>query len=143
LIDDVHAETVRLVNFAKSLKHPWQAVHVAINPEKAEQVKKKWLQRIGEGDLVIIPSPYRLLAEPIQDYIEQVQAENPGCYVHIIMGHLAMDTFWGQALHQNTALIFNVALSRMERVVVTTVPYQIHHEGQPLPQDYEKQAVSS
>jgi len=145
LIDDVHAETVRLVNFAKSLGHPWQAVHVAINPEKAQQVKKKWLQRIGEGDLVIIESPYRLLAEPIQDYIEQVQTKYPGCYVHIIMGHLAMDTFWGQALHQNTALIFNVALSRMERVVVTTVPYQIHHNGEPLPKDYEKdeQAVST
>src|SRR5690349_11744425 len=27
LIDDVHAETVRLVNFAKSLQHPWQAIH--------------------------------------------------------------------------------------------------------------------
>jgi hypothetical protein len=144
LIDDVHAETVRLVNFAKSLQHPWQAVHIAINPEKAEQVKKKWLQRIGEGDLVIIESPYRTLAEPIQDYIEQVQTANPGCYVHIIMGHLAMDTFWGQALHQNTALIFNLALSRMERVVVTTVPYQIHHNGEPLPHDYEEgQAISS
>lgn len=145
LIDDVHAETVRLVNFAKSLQHPWQAVHVAINPEKAQQVKKKWLQRIGEGDLVIIESPYRLLAEPIQDYIEQVQTKYPGCYVHIIMGHLAMDTFWGQALHQNTALIFNVALSRMDRVVVTTVPYQIHHDGEPLPKDYQKdeQAVST
>ncbi len=144
LIDDVHAETVRLVNFAKSLQHPWKAVHVAINPDKAEQVKKKWLQRIGEGDLVVIESPYRLLAEPIQDYIEQVQTENPGCYVHIIMGHLAMDNYWAQALHQNTALIFNVALSHMERVVVTTVPYQIHHNGEPLPHDSEvEQAVST
>jgi amino acid transporter len=130
LIDDVHAETVRLVNFAKSLQHPWKAVHVAINPDKAEAVKRKWLQRIGEGDLVILQSPYRLLAEPIHDYIEQVQAQNPGSYVHIIMGHLAMDTFWGQALHQNTALIFNLALSHMERVVVTNVPYQIHHDGE-------------
>ncbi|MEP6986320.1 MAG: APC family permease, partial [Chloroflexota bacterium] len=137
LIDDVHAETVRLVNFAKSLQHPWQAIHVAINPEKAEKIKKKWLQRIGEGDLVIIESPYRTLGEPIRDYIEQVQEANPGSYVHIIMGHLAMDTFWAQALHQNTALIFNVALSHMERVVVTTVPYQIHHNGDPLPQDVE------
>jgi hypothetical protein len=141
LIDDVHAETVRLVNFAKSLQHPWQAIHVAINPEKAEKIKKKWLQRIGEGDLVIIESPYRTLGEPIRDYIEQVQEANPGSYVHIIMGHLAMDTFWAQALHQNTALIFNVALSHMERVVVTTVPYQIHHNGEPLPQETETDEV--
>ncbi|MCA0457339.1 MAG: APC family permease [Chloroflexi bacterium] len=129
LIDDVHAETVRLVNFAKSLQHPWKAVHVAISPDKARLVEEKWAKRIGEGELVVISSPYRLLAEPIQDYVEHIQAENPGCYVHIIMGHLAMDSYWGQLLHQNTALIFNLALSHMDRVVVTTVPYQIHHGG--------------
>jgi amino acid transporter len=128
LVDDVHAETARLVNFAKSLRHPWKAVHIAVNPEKADVVRKKWEERIGEGELVVIPSPYRLLAEPIQDYIEELQAEKPGSFVHIIMGHLAMDTFWEQALHQNTAVIFNLALSRMDNVVVTTVPYQIHHK---------------
>jgi amino acid transporter len=127
LVDDVHVETVRLVNFAKSLKHPWRAVHVGVNPEKAELVKAKWQKRIGEGDLVIIPSPFRLLAEPIEEYIEGIQTENPGCFVHVIMGHLAMDTFWEQTLHQNTAVIFNLVLSRLDHVVVTTVPYQIHH----------------
>ena len=43
------------------------------------------------------------------------------------MGHLVMDTFWEQALHQNSALLFTLALSRLERVAVTNVPYQIHH----------------
>jgi amino acid transporter len=128
LVDDVHAETARLVNFAKSLRHPWKAVHVGVNPEKAELVRKKWAERIGEGELVILPSPYRLLAEPIQDYIEELQSQKPGSFVHIIMGHLAMDSFWEQALHQNTAFIFNLALARMDHVVVTTVPYQIHHQ---------------
>ncbi len=55
-----------------------------------------------------------------------MQAETPGCFVHVIMGHLVMDSFWEQALHQNSAFIFNLSLSRMERVVVTSVPYQIH-----------------
>jgi len=48
------------------------------------------------------------------------------------MGHLSMDSFWEQALHQNSAFIFNLALSRMEHVVVTMVPYQIntpHNDG--------------
>jgi amino acid transporter len=128
LIDDVHAETVRLVNFAKSLKHPWKAVHVGINPEKAMVVQQKWQKRIGEGELVVIPSPFRNLAEPIQEYIEGVQQDQPGCFVHVIMGHLAMETFWEQALHQNSAFIFNLSLARMENVVVTTVPYQIRHK---------------
>ncbi len=129
LVDDVHAETVRLVNFAKSLDHPWHAVHIAVNPNKVDLIREKWHKRIGEGELVIIPSPYRLLAEPLRQYIEELQARTPGSFVHVIMGHLAMDTFWEQALHQNSAVIFNLALSRMERVVVTSVPYQIHRNG--------------
>jgi hypothetical protein len=56
------------------------------------------------------------------------------------MGHLAMDTFWEQALHQNTAVVFNLALSRMQRVVVTSVPYQIRRNGHKQPQTEEAAA---
>lgn len=127
LVDDVHAETVRLVNFAKSLGTPWHAVHVALNPDRAKTVQQKWQERIGEGKLVILPSPYRLLSEPIRQYIESIQEQQPAGFVHVIMGHLAMDTYWEQVLHQNTAVVFNLVLSRMDNVVMTSVPYQIHH----------------
>jgi hypothetical protein len=131
LVDNVHAETVRMVNFAKSLGHPWHAVHIGVNPDRIEEVKVKWQKRIGEGKLVIIPSPVRLLADPLREYIEELQVrQNPPGFVHVIMGHLAMDTYWEQALHQNSAVMFNLALSRMDRVVVTSVPYQIHRNGE-------------
>ena len=118
-----------MVNFAKSLGHDWEAVHVGVNPEKAELVKQKWHERIGEGQIVVLESPYRMLSEPIQDYIRDIQTRIPGCFVHVIMGHLVMDTFWEQILHQNSALIFNLALSHMEQVVVTNVPFQIQRNG--------------
>ncbi len=127
LVDDVHAETVQMVNFAKSLGHRWRAVHVAINPDKTPVLQEKWQKRIGEGELVIIPSPYRQLAEPLTEYILSLQEENPGCFIHVILGHLVMDTFWEQTLHQNTALLMSLSLSHLDRVVVTSVPYQIHH----------------
>jgi amino acid transporter len=125
LVDDVHAETARMVNFAKSLGHPWRAVHIGINPDRTANVIKKWESRIGEGDLVILESPYRTLAEPLRAYIDQLQQEKPGSFIHVIMGQLVMDTYWEQALHQNSAFLLNLALSRYERVVVTQVPYQI------------------
>ncbi|MCS6836980.1 MAG: APC family permease [Anaerolineae bacterium] len=132
LVDDVHAETIRLVNFARSLNAPWHAMHVAVKPEKVAVVRDKWQKYIGEGDLVIVESPYRLLAEPIREHILKLQAETPGCFVHVIMGHLVMDSFWEQALHQNTALIFQLVLDNIERVAITSVPFQIHrkHHGQ-------------
>jgi amino acid transporter len=132
LVDDVHAETLRTVNFARSLGHPWKALLVEVNPEKAERVRKKWETYVDGGDeLVIIPSPYRQLATPIREYIEGLLEENPNCFIHVIMGHLAMESFWEQTLHQNSAYIFNVALAGLPRVAVTQVPYQIRWGSQP------------
>ncbi len=126
LVDDVHAETVRMVNFAKSMGHPWVAVHIALNPEKSQVVEQKWAKRIGEGKVVIIPSPYRLLAEPLKDYLDNLREQEPDGFIHLIMGQLVMDTYWEQALHSNSTLLLNVAISDMERVAITSVPYQIH-----------------
>ncbi len=134
LIDDIHAETVRMINFAKSLKGDWKALHIGTNPDKEAKVRRKWEKRFGaEGELVVVPSPFRLLAEPLEDYINELRAAQPNTFVHIVIGHLVMDTFWEQALHQNSAFLFNLTLSRIDGVVVTTVPYQIHHltDGQP------------
>ncbi|NPV66636.1 MAG: APC family permease [Anaerolineae bacterium] len=125
LIDDVHNETTRLVNFAKSLGHPWTALHVSVNPEKTRIVRKKWEERIGEGELVVLDSPYRLLSDPIAQYVQQIRQKDPEGFIHVVMGHLAMPNFWEQALHQNSALIFNLTLSQMENVAVTIIPFQI------------------
>jgi amino acid transporter len=128
LVDGVHAGTVRLVNFARSLGNPWRAVHIAANPEREERTRERWKEFIGEPELTIIPSPYRHLAAPLREYIEGLLDENPESFVHIIMGHLVMDSFWEQALHQNSALVFNVALGGLNRVAFTQIPYQIRND---------------
>ncbi|MDX2161274.1 MAG: APC family permease [bacterium] len=144
LIDDVHAETVRMVNFAKSLRHQWRAIHIGMTPEKTERVRQKWMKRFGnEGEFVVVPSPFRLLAEPLEEYIQSLRDETPGCFIHIVIGHLVMDTYWEQALHQNSAFLFNISLSRIEGVVVTTVPYQIHHLKDGLPHDDDAEHTPS
>ena len=129
LIDSVHMGTLQMVNFAKSLGNPWHAVHVGVNPAKAEAAEEKWERYIGEGDLVIIPSPYRNLVTPIRAYVSHLLQDNPDAIVHIVMGHLSMDSLLTQVLHQNSSLILNMGLTGLERVVVTIVPLQVHHNG--------------
>ena len=45
------------------------------------------------------------------------------------MGHLAMETYWEQAMHQNSALIFNLSLSRFDNVAVTVIPFRINRQN--------------
>lgn len=131
LIDDVHAGTLRLVEYAKSLGAPWRAIHIALDEQRVETVKQKWRDRIAEPEeqLLVIESPFRQLVEPIRTYVTNERDTDPDGYVNVIMGHLVMDTAWEQMLHQNSAYIFSLALQNIDRVVVTTVPYQLHHEN--------------
>ena len=126
LVDDVHAGTVRVVNFARSMGHPWRAIHIAVRPDRVQRTQERWSKLIGEGELITIPSPYRHLAALLRDYVETLLEENPDSFVHIVMGHLAMDSFWEQVLHQNSSMLFNVALTGLDRVAVTQIPYHIH-----------------
>jgi hypothetical protein len=131
LVDDVHAGTLRLVNYAEALGVPWKAIHVEIDPQRSAIVRKKWQERIvdvlGNRELTILESPYRQLISPIRHYVEEELARHPNSFINIIMGHLVMETPWEQALHKNSALIFNLALQGLERVAVINVPYQIHN----------------
>jgi amino acid transporter len=144
LVDDVHIGTVRTVDFAKSLGRPWTAVHVDYNDRKTAVVKAKWNDRIGEGELIVLPSPYRRLTEPISQYVDSLLGESPDMFVHVIMGQLVMDTPVAKALHSNNALGIMQELQQHERVIVTDVPYQLHTEdvdhapANPVNSDYEK-----
>jgi hypothetical protein len=124
----VHRGTVRVVDFAKSLGREWTPVHVDYDDRKTELVQQKWRERVGEGELTIIPSPYRRLVEPIRDYVKAELEKNPDMFVHVIMGQLVMDTPWAKALHSNNSLGIMEELQAMDRVIVTDVPYQLHGE---------------
>ena len=129
LVDNVHMGTRQMVRFAKSMGNPWHAVHIGVNHEKSSTAQARWDKYIGEGELVIIDSPYRHLVAPIREYIIGLLKDNPDAIIHIVMGHLAMDSLMTQALHQNSSLILNMGLTGLERVVVTIVPLQVRQNG--------------
>jgi amino acid transporter len=130
MVDDVHAGTIHTINFAKSLGAPWTAVHVAIDPDKADAVRRRWNERIGdEAYFKILQSPYRELTGPVHQYVEELMNEMNDGYIHVIVGHLVMNTLQGQALHQNAAISLNLALQDIKRVAVTTVAYQFSEEA--------------
>ena len=103
---------------------------MAIDPDKADAVRRRWNERIGdEAYFKILPSPYRELTGPVHQYVEELMNEMNDGYIHVIVGHLVMNTLQGQALHQNAAISLNLALQDIKRVAVTTVAYQFSEEA--------------
>lgn len=131
LISNVHAAALRQVQFVRSLGFRWIAVHVATDEEKVAEVRRKWERFFPNETLVVLPSPLRDLVGPIRDYVQRLRAEHPDAFIHVIVSQILMDNLVEQTLHQNTTVIFKLALQDIPMVVVTDVAYPVHPEAPP------------
>lgn len=136
LVDDVNTGTLRMIRFAKTLGHPWIALHVNFDQARAEAVQKKWNELIGESQLVFLYSPYRLLLEPISEFLRQKKEEMPNGVIHIITGQLVVPGNFGHLLHSKNARGLYDELQKIESVIVTAVPYHLDNRKSELLENY-------
>ena len=130
LVGDVHRETMRLVEFAISLGVPWKAVHIAVNEERVAEVQRKWRERVGMGELLVLKSPYRSLTRPLHNYVKRRLRQTPGGFIHVVLGELRTGNALTQVLHQNAHFIEQLALSDLSGVVTTVVPFPLEEQAQ-------------
>jgi amino acid transporter len=126
-IGGVHRGTLAALEYAQTLSDDVTAVHVSMDPAEAERLQKRW-EEWGEGvRLVVLDSPYRLLAEPLLEYIEEIEASRqPNDTITVVVPQFIPKHWWANALHTQTAFMLGLALREKPGVVVTNVPYQTH-----------------
>jgi amino acid transporter len=125
-ISGVHEGTLAALSYARALSDDITAVYVSIDPVEAESIRSKW-EIWGEGvRLVILDSPYRLLLEPLLDYIGEVSAKRqPREMITIVVPQFVPRTWWHNLLHTQTATWLRFALLFKRGIVITDVPYQV------------------
>ena len=74
-IGGVHQGTLVALRYARALSDDVTAIHVSTDPTEAEKIQAKWDMWGDDVRLVILDSPYRLLAEPLLSYIEKIAAQ--------------------------------------------------------------------
>ena len=121
----VHRGTLAALDYALSISPDVTAVHVSIDPTESEKVRAKW-ERWGNGvRLVILESPYRLLLEPLLNYVEHLASvRQPNETITIVVPQFVPRVWWHNVLHTQTAVLLRLALLFRKGVVVTDVPYQ-------------------
>ncbi len=126
LIAGVHRGSLAALDFARTLSHDVTAVHVSIDPDEEQRVKERW-GVFGEGTrLVILESPYRLLVEPMMEYIECLLMErSKNELITIVVPQFVPKHWWENLLHNQTALMLRFALLFKPSVVIVEVPYQV------------------
>lgn len=127
-ISGVHQGTLSALRYARMLSDDVTAVHITIEPEDAEKVRKKW-ETWGEGvRLVMLDSPYRLFVEPLLKYITDISDQRqPGETITVVVPEFVSENKLTGALHTNTASILREQLKLQHDIVITNVPYHVHH----------------
>ena len=125
-ISGVHRGTLAALHYARRLSDDVTAVHVSIDPAEAERVQQKW-EIWGDGTrLVILDSPYRLMLEPLLDYIENMAARRlPNEIITVVVPEFVPKHWQHNLLHTRTANLLRSTLLSREGLVITDVPYQV------------------
>jgi len=130
-ISGVHRGMVNAVIFAQSISPNVTAVFVEMEPGSGSRVTEEWQQWWPDIPLVVVPSPFRSLIQPLLEYFERTDAEhNDGQLAVVVLPEFVTTTWWQNLLHNQTAFLLKTALlygrrkSGLERVVID-VPYHL------------------
>jgi len=125
-VSGVHRGTLAALRYARQLSDDVTAVHVSIDPVDAEKNLAKW-DIWGEGTrFVILESPYRLLIEPLLEYIDELDAQRqPNEEITIVVPRFVTQGLWKNLLHTRTADTLRKVLLFRKNIIIVEVPYQV------------------
>jgi len=123
----------RALQFALALSPEVHAIHVAME-EETEALEREWPQLVERPvrnaggtppSLVTVPSPYRLVLKPILEYVLQMEAQNPGRQIAIIVPELVEKHWYHYPLHNQRAELLKafLLLKGSPRIVLINVPW--------------------
>jgi len=120
---NIVAQTLK---YAKSISKDVVALHIATDEADAQKVAKKWHDWNPGVELVTIYSPYRLVIQPLLNYIIQLENQKePEDFITILIPEFQTKKWWHRLLHNQTGWVLRTLLILKENVIVTSVPFHL------------------
>lgn len=123
LVPRVHQGILSALTYARQLKGELQAVHVQINDKSLYEVQRLWNRYAPDVPMVVIPSPYRSLIQPVADYVDHLLAERPNILITVIVAEAVSNKWYQRLLSENVAHQLKVTLASRHGVVVANPRY--------------------
>jgi amino acid transporter len=124
-ISGVQRAVVQALDYARTLSTDVRALYIDVDPAATLQIRKDW-DTWGRGiPLVVLPSPFRSLMEPLLEYIEQIEHERPEDYVTVVLPEFVPAKWWHHLFHNQRALLIKGALLFKPNTIVTSVPFHL------------------
>ncbi len=130
-ISGVHRGMIDAILFAQSISREVTGVYIELNPERSKNVQEMWKRWFPDIPLVILPSPYRSIVDPLLHYLDETDRQhNDGQMAVVVLPEFVPARWWHSVLHNQTSRLIKNALlySRREKGyqrVIIDVPYHL------------------
>ncbi|MBW3669275.1 MAG: hypothetical protein KY443_08700, partial [Actinobacteria bacterium] len=128
LVGRVHRGVLKALSYAKSLRPDHlAAVYVSFEDADREDLQRQWEAYNIDVPLEIVHSPYRDLVEPVERYLDELDARWHNDTITVIIPEFVMGKLYDfrNLLHNQSAFALKAALLGREGTVVTSVPYHV------------------
>ena len=114
----------RAIRYAKTIKpDKIYAIHVCTDEAKGEKVKRLWQELEPTIELVLIPSPYRQLSDPLIRFLYRLRRKTgPDDVITVLIPEFEPKKIWHRLLHNQSGSILRIRMLNFLDVVVSTVP---------------------
>jgi amino acid transporter len=124
-ISGVQRAVVGALDYARTLSPDVRALYIDVDPASTREIQRQW-DKWGRGvPLVVLPSPFRSLMEPLLEYIEQLDRDHPNDYVTVVLPEFVPARWWHHLFHNQRALLIKAALLFKPHTIVTSVPFHL------------------
>ena len=126
----------KALRFAYSLSHEVRAIHISAGDETHDEFCRDWARfadaparqaGLPPPELVVIDSPFRLVLTPILDYVLELEKQNAGQQIAVLLPELVERHWFHYLLHNQRAEILKtwLLLKGNQRIVIVSVPWYL------------------
>lgn len=136
-VSKIHRGTLEALRYAKAIAERGQVEALTIDfpdadgrpSEDRRKLEGDW-HRYCEGiPLRVLESPYRKTVEPILQEVDRMREAEPEITITVVIPEFVTEHWWGNLLHNQTALRIKAFLYTRPKTVVISIPYHLDPEA--------------
>ena len=124
LIHNMNKATLKTFDYAKDISSDITALHISTTPAHTELLKKQWEDLKIGVPLTILPTPYRNIFQPLDQYVSERESTlAKGQNLTVILTKFVGNDWRNRIFHNQTTFFIEGKLGKHKNVCTVLVPY--------------------
>jgi hypothetical protein len=124
LINKMNRAALKTFDYANKISSNVTALHISVSEAETERLRKQWQDLKIGVPLTIIPTPYRDIIMPLEDYVSTRESElKEGENLTVVLTRICGNGWKDAIFHNQTTFFIEKELRKHENIATTLVPY--------------------